>query len=73
MNRESEDIHETALDILSNIVIESYVLSKRMGISYDSLEIQIKEKLRLGIDENNDIEKWYKDLSSLCNHISSNR
>lgn len=74
MNRDSdEDIHDIAMDILANIVIESYVLGRRMGLSYESLDIQIREKLRSGIEENNAMEKWYKDLSTLNNHMMGNR
>lgn len=74
MNIDStEDIHDVAMDILANIIIESYVLGRRMGLSYESLDIQIREKLRAGIEENNTMEKCYKDLSILNNHMMGNR
>jgi hypothetical protein len=69
MNKYSKEVRDTAIDILANIIIESYVLGRRMGISYDSIDLQVKEKLRAGIQENNDMEKLYKDLSTLSNKM----
>jgi hypothetical protein len=70
MNKDSKEVRDTILDIPANVIIESYVLGRRMGISYDSVDLQVKEKLRAGIQENNDMEKWYKDLSTLNNKMS---
>ena len=54
-------------DILANIIMITYLLAKRLGISFN----EIKEKISLGIKEDHSIEKWYGDLTNLKNHIEN--
>ena len=35
----------------------SYLLGKRLGVSYNAVEMKIQNKVRLGLVENNDVEK----------------
>ncbi len=68
-----EEIREAAGDILSNIILISYLLAKRLGISYNVVEMKIRSKVRLGLVENHDVEKYYGDLSELSKHLDSSR
>lgn len=65
-----EGISDSVIDIISNIIITSYLLGKRLGIEYSTIERKVKEKIRLGIVEENDIERYYRDLSELFNHLN---
>ena len=56
-------------DILANIIMITYLLAKRLGISFNEIDYKIKEKISLGIKEDHSIEKWYGDLTNLKNHI----
>lgn len=58
-------------DILANIIMMTYLLAKRLGISFDEIDYKIKEKTSLGIKEDHSIEKWYGDLTNLKNHIEN--
>lgn len=58
-------------DILANMIMITYILSKRLGIPYHMLDLKILNKLRLGIIEGND--EWYGDLVSLSKHIEKSR
>lgn len=60
---------ETIIDILANIILVTYVLGKRLGISYNSLDRRIEDKIRLGVLEDHKIESWFGDLSSLKQHM----
>lgn len=60
-------------EILSNIILISYLLGKRLGISYNAVELKIHEKIKLGLVEDHDVEKYYGDLSELSRHLSSFR
>lgn len=60
---------EAILDILANIIFVTYLLAKRLGISYEKLDSRIKDKVKLGIVEDHKIEKWYGDLGDLLNHF----
>lgn len=58
-------------DILANIIMMTYLLAKRLGISFNEIDYKIKEKTSLGIKEDHSIEKWYGDLTNLKNHIEN--
>lgn len=58
-------------DIIANMIMVSYILAKRLGISYHSLDMKILNKLRLGTME--DDRQWYSDLISLSKHIEKSR
>ncbi len=60
-----EDIRDVALDTLSDAIIVSYLLSRRLGLDYAALEKQIASKIRLGLLQEHDTEKYFGDLSAL--------
>jgi hypothetical protein len=72
-NGMKEEIHDSVSDTLSNIILISYLLGKRLGISYNSIEIKVENKIKLGLIENHDVEKYYGDLSELSKHLNSSR
>jgi len=73
INGMKEDVHETVSDILSNIILISYLLGRRLGLSYNYIEMKIESKIKLGLIENHDVEKYYGDLSELAKHLNSSR
>ena len=60
-------------ETLSNLILVSYLLSKRLGISYQMIDMKIESKLKLGILEGHDLEKNFADLSELAKHLNSVR
>ncbi len=68
-----EEVHESIADILSNIILISYLLGRRLGLSYNAIEMKIENKVKLGLVENHDVEKHYGDLSELARHLNSSR
>ena len=68
-----DETHDAVSDILSNIVLISYLLGKRLGISYNAIELKVQSKVKLGLVENHDVEKYYGDLSELSKHLGSFR
>jgi hypothetical protein len=73
VNGIDEEIHEAISETLSNIILISYLLGRRLGISYNAIEIKIQNKVKLGLVDNHDIEKHYGDLSELSKHLNSSR
>ena len=73
VNGVKEEVHESVADTLSNIILISYLLGRRLGISYNSIEMKIENKVKLGLIENHDVEKYYGDLSELSRHLNSSR
>ena len=73
VNGVREEVHDSVSDTISNIILISYLLGRRLGISYNSIEMKIENKVRLGLLENHDVEKHYGDLSELAKHLNSSR
>ncbi|NMM62054.1 MazG-like family protein [Clostridium sp. P21] len=57
------------LDCISGAIIVLYLLSERLGYSHASVDETMRKKLRIGIIEEDKIEKEGKDLSKLYNHL----
>lgn len=68
--KNSQDI---LLDIISNIILITYLIGKRMGLSFENIDSKIEEKAKLGKVEDHDIEKWYGDLSNLLDHMQKRK
>lgn len=73
VNGLKEDVRDALTDSISNIIIVSYLLAKRLGITYNTIELRMEKKIRLGILEEHDVERYYGDLSELSHHLNMNR
>lgn len=62
-------IKDDNADVLADIIIITYLLAKKIGISYDAVDIKLLNKVKLGIIEGSDIEYWVRDLTKLSRHI----
>lgn len=69
LTKGSNVAQEVILDCVSDAIMVLYFLGERLGYSYISIDENMKKKLKLGIIENDDIEKQGKDLSKLYNHL----
>lgn len=68
-----EEIHEELADTLSSMILVSYLLGRRLGISYNAVEIKIRNKIRLGLLDAEITNKDYEELSELSQHLDSSR
>lgn len=73
VNGMKEEVHETVAEALSNIILISYLLGRRLGITYNTIELKVQARIRLGLVESHDVEKYYGDLSELSKHLNSSR
>lgn len=69
VNGFKEEVQESVTAILGNIILTVYILGRRLGVSYSEIEAKIDDKLRLGIVEEHEIERFYGDLSELSKHL----
>jgi len=58
-------------DLLADIVILSYLLSKKLGISHQQIDRRIINKTRLGLVESDSSDRWHKELAELLKHFES--
>lgn len=66
-----ENTRENLEDALANIILESYILGRRLGLDYKDLNRAMEENIKLNLIKEHKIEKWYGDLSQLLDHIKS--
>ncbi len=64
-----ENTKENLEDVISKIILESLLLSKRVGLEYDDIKSNLKENIKLNLLEEHKIERWYGDLSDLLEYI----
>lgn len=65
--------HEALTDVIASIILVSYLLARRLGITFASVDLKIQNKIKLGITEEHEIEKRYGDLSELSAYMNRNR
>lgn len=68
-----EEVHDSISDTISNIILICYLLGRRLGINYSSIDMKIESKIKLGLLDDHDVEKYYGDLSELSKHLDSSR
>lgn len=64
-----EDLKEETEDLISNMILLSYILGRRLGLSYEDINSNLEDKIKLNLIEDHKIEKWYGDLSELLGFI----
>ncbi len=66
-----ENTKEDMEDLLSNIILLSYLLGRRLGLDYEDINLNLKNKIKLNIVQDHQIEKWYGDLSQLLELLNT--
>lgn len=69
----SKASQDMILECLASIIILTYLLSRRLGIDFSSVDLKIQNKLKVGILEEDDIEKDHGDLSRLLSYIKERK
>ncbi len=64
---------EALVDGLAGVLMTTYLLGRRLGISYARMESRLLDRLRAGIADDHEAEQWFGDLSSLLHHLESKR
>lgn len=69
LNYGKEDSKDEILDIISNTILISYLLGKKLGINYDKMDVNIQKKLKLSLASEENKEEWVEDLSGLLTYF----
>ncbi|MBC7765713.1 MAG: MazG-like family protein [Hyphomonadaceae bacterium] len=67
------DTQDQAAESLANLVTLSYLLGKRLGVSFQTIDLKMNDKLQLGVSDKHPLEKDYGDLSELLRHLNGTR
>lgn len=60
-------------EVLSNIMIITYLLGDKLGISYNALDAKALNKIKLGMLQDGFDKDWNGNLSLLGKHIDKTR
>ncbi|ARC83338.1 mazG-like family protein [Clostridium argentinense CDC 2741] len=69
LSKGSNVAQDAILDCISGAIIILYMLAERLGYSHLAVDESMKRKLKLGIVEEDSLEREGKDLSKLYNHL----
>jgi len=64
-----EGSHHKIVDGLASLVACCYILGRRLGISLQSLDEAVLEKMRQHRQEGHQLEEWYGDISAVEEHL----
>ncbi|MNO72408.1 MazG-like family protein [compost metagenome] len=56
-------------DSLASLIMSSYILGRRLGVSYRDIDELLIDKLKKHKQEGHQLEDWYQDISSLEEHL----
>lgn len=60
-------------DALASVIVNCYVLGKRIGIDFSHLDEAINARIEQNIKQETEVEKWYGDMSELKRHLRQKR
>lgn len=61
------------LDGLASLIITTYILGRRLGITFARLDFKIQSKLRRNIEDDHQVERWYGDLTELLHYLTEQK
>lgn len=56
-------------DSLASLIMSSYILGRRLGVSYREIDELLIDKLKKHKQEGHQLEDWYQDISTLEEHL----
>jgi len=65
--------NDAAADALAAIIIVAYLLGKRVGVSFYTVDARIKAQLMANINDGHEVEQWYGDLSDLLHYLETQK
>ncbi|MCK8816645.1 MazG-like family protein [Natroniella sulfidigena] len=57
------------LDIITNVIMITYLLAKRLGYSFEQIDRKLQKKVEANANDKHQIEAWYGDLTELLEHL----
>lgn len=64
---------EQVADALAGVLLLTYLLGRRLGISPGRLEQRFAARVHAHLADGHELERWYGDLSALAAHLDGRR
>lgn len=59
---------DATIDALATIILVTYLLGSRVGISFQSIDNKLRDKLNISIRESTEVNEWNTGLTELLNY-----
>ncbi len=63
--------NDASIDALAALIINTYILGRRIGINFQILDMRIKHQINTSIGDFNEVDQIYGDLTQLQSYIES--
>ncbi|HZW82351.1 MAG TPA: MazG-like family protein [Candidatus Deferrimicrobium sp.] len=64
---------DMVVDFLARIITSTYLLGRRLGLSFARVDLKIEHNLKSNIANDHELEEWYGDLSALTAYLDSKK
>lgn len=64
---------EIIADALAQVVLIVYLLGRRLGIGFGTVDNRLSNMVRQSISSEHELETWYGDLSAFEEHLRRNK
>lgn len=61
--------YDNVSDEIATIIAMNYILARRLGINYATVDVKIGELLEIAVENNHEIELEFSDMSELRKYI----
>lgn len=62
-------VNDASIDALAALIINAYILGRRIGINFQILDMRIKHQINTSICDLNEVDQIYGDLTQLQSYI----
>ena len=69
----AKNSEQAICDNLASLVASCYILARRLGITFDSLDKAVLKKVEQNINSEHDVEKWFGDFSEYQQYLRQKR
>lgn len=59
---------DATIEALATIILVTYLLGSRVGISFQSIDNKLRDKLNISIRESTEVDEWNTGLTELLNY-----
>ena len=69
----AKNSEQAICDSLAGLVANCYILARRLGITFDSLDRAVLKKVEQNIKSEHEVEKWFGDFSEYQQYLRQKR
>ncbi len=60
-------------DALASIIMITYILSRKLGVDFQTVDLLARKKLQTGMIDSNEKDQWYEDMDHLLNYLGNRK